>query len=127
MAKDYQGNNIAIDLAPGPTGRSGQVILYGRDYDTKYVVAPSWASFLAAFVSDLESKHVVVDEDVGVGGEMGQLRYLPDPEKDEGRSYLDVLKARVVRRDRVLRQSTIKRNGKQRASSPLKESTNDTQ
>ena len=124
LAKDYQGNNIAIDLAPGPRGRSGQVILYGRDYDMKYVVAPNWSSFLASFVSDLESNHVVVDEDVGVGGEMGQLRYIPELDKpDMHYTYLEVLKARVNRRERVLRggdRTDHRKNGKGRAKSPLK-------
>lgn len=136
LAKDYMGNNIAIDLAPGPRGRVGQVILYGRECDVKYVVAPSWASFLATFVNDLESDHVVVDEDVGVGGEMGQLRYLVDTEKPEQQySYFETLKARVRRRDRAVRgaqgdlasstsldnqSGAPRRNGKARASSPLK-------
>jgi cell wall assembly regulator SMI1 len=42
MARDWGGNNIAIDLAPGPTGKWGQVILMGRDYDCKYVISRSW-------------------------------------------------------------------------------------
>lgn len=139
MAKDYQGNNIAIDLSPGPQGRIGQVILYGRDYDTKYVVAPSWAAFLASFVSDLESDHVVVDEDVGVGGEMGQLRFLVDPDKpDMHHTYLEILKARVIRRDRAMRgthpeaassksslHNQARRNGKGRAQSPPKGNVTD--
>lgn len=136
LAKDYMGNNIAIDLAPGSRGRVGQVILFGRDCDMKFVVAPSWSSFLATFVNDLESDHVMVDEDVGVGGEMGQLRYIVDIERPEQQfSYLDTLKARIRRRDRALRgtnpdaassTSSVnnaavgKRNGKGRASSPLK-------
>lgn len=135
LAKDYMGNNIAVDLAPGSKGRVGQVILFGRDCDVKYVVATSWASFLANFVSDLESEHVIVDEDVGVGGEMGQLRYVVDLEHPEQQySYLETLKARVRRRDRAIRgiqsesgsttslpgAGPAKRNGKGRAPSPLK-------
>lgn len=34
LARDWGGNNIAVDLAPGPMGKWGQVILYGRDYDS---------------------------------------------------------------------------------------------
>lgn len=143
MAKDYMGNNIAIDLAPGSRGRVGQVILFGRDCDVKFVVAPSWSAFLASFVNDLESEHVVVDEDVGVGGEMGQLRYIVDLERPEQQfSYLDILKARIRRRDRALRgphteeapshtsmsgAGEMKRNGKGRASSPLKHVSNSTE
>jgi cell wall assembly regulator SMI1 len=30
LARDWGGNNIAIDLAPGPAGKWGQVIIFGR-------------------------------------------------------------------------------------------------
>lgn len=65
MARDWGGNNIAIDLAPGPLGKWGQVILFGRDYDCKYVVARSWAHFLSIVADDLSSDRVLVDEDSG--------------------------------------------------------------
>ncbi|KIW75987.1 hypothetical protein Z517_10732 [Fonsecaea pedrosoi CBS 271.37] len=65
LARDWGGNNIAIDLAPGPMGRWGQVILFGRDYDCKYVVARSWAHFLATVADDLSTEKVFVDEDTG--------------------------------------------------------------
>ena len=55
LAKDYEGNNIGVDLCPGPNGHWGQVILFGADQNEKYVVARSWAHFLADFVDDLES------------------------------------------------------------------------
>ena len=64
LAKDYDGNNIGVDLAPGPKGRYGQVILFGRDFDTKYVVAPSWGDFLAQFAADLESGQSFIDDDI---------------------------------------------------------------
>jgi cell wall assembly regulator SMI1 len=61
LATDGGGNNIALDLAPGPAGRWGQIILFGRDFDTKYVVAPSWAAFLEQFADDLENgKHLLL-------------------------------------------------------------------
>lgn len=63
LVRDWGGNNLAVDLAPGPTGRWGQIILFGRDYDTKYVVARSWASFLSIFADDLNSGKWFVDED----------------------------------------------------------------
>ncbi|KAB5575976.1 glucan synthesis regulatory protein [Coniochaeta sp. 2T2.1] len=63
LARDWGGNNIAVDLAPGPTGHWGQVIIFGRDYDTKYVVARSWAHFLARFADDLNSGKWWIDED----------------------------------------------------------------
>ncbi|ORY85510.1 hypothetical protein BCR37DRAFT_377189 [Protomyces lactucae-debilis] len=127
LAKDYMGNNIAIDLAPGPQGKWGQVILFGRECDIKYVVAPSWASFLSMFVNDLESPNVVMDEDVGVGGEMGQLRLVLDQQEEH--SYMEILKARVRRRERAIRglqgghdanNNNKRNNGKSRAVSPGK-------
>lgn len=63
LARDWGGNNLAVDLAPGPTGKWGQVILIGRDYDCKYVVARSWAAFLAILADDLCSGKVQVDEE----------------------------------------------------------------
>lgn len=63
LAKDFEGNNIAVDTAPGPRGRYGQVILFGRDFDTKFVVSPSWGDFLAQFAADIESGNWFIDDD----------------------------------------------------------------
>ncbi|EGO60365.1 hypothetical protein NEUTE1DRAFT_127256 [Neurospora tetrasperma FGSC 2508] len=63
LVRDWGGNNLAVDLAPGPKGHWGQIILFGRDYDTKYVVARSWAHFLAMVAEDLSSGRWFVDED----------------------------------------------------------------
>ncbi|KAK0720845.1 hypothetical protein B0H67DRAFT_600217 [Lasiosphaeris hirsuta] len=65
LVRDWGGNNLAVDLAPGPRGTWGQIILFGRDYDTKYVVARSWSAFLALFADDLSSGRWYVDEDSG--------------------------------------------------------------
>ena len=84
LAKDFGGNNIAIDLAPGPAGLWGQVILFGHNMDTKYVVARSWSHFLAIVASDLEMRGGwTINEDTG--------------ELSMGRSYFDVLRSRVDR------------------------------
>ncbi|KAL7625645.1 Cell wall assembly regulator [Parahypoxylon ruwenzoriense] len=63
LVRDWGGNNLAVDLSPGATGTWGQIILFGRDYDTKYVVAKSWAHFLAIVADDLNSGKWFVDED----------------------------------------------------------------
>jgi cell wall assembly regulator SMI1 len=63
LVRDWGGNNLAVDLAPGPSGQWGQIILFGRDYDTKYVVARSWAAFLAVVADDLNSGKWYVDEE----------------------------------------------------------------
>lgn len=63
LVRDWGGNNLAVDLSPGPGGQWGQIVLFGRDYDTKYVVARSWAAFLALVADDLNSGKWFVDED----------------------------------------------------------------
>lgn len=64
LAKDFEGNNIAVDTAPGSRGRYGQVILFGRDFDTKFVISPSWGDFLSQFASDVESGNWFVDDSI---------------------------------------------------------------
>lgn len=94
LISDFLGNNIGVDLAPGPKGRWGQVILFGREYDRKYVVAPSWAAFLMTFADDLENgNHYVFDET-----ENGELSF----RAGNGRliPYFDVLKSRTERLNR---------------------------
>ncbi|KAK0251509.1 Cell wall assembly regulator [Friedmanniomyces endolithicus] len=63
LARDWGGNNICVDLAPGPTGKWGQIILMGRDYDCKYVVARSWSAFLASVADDMNTDKWYIDED----------------------------------------------------------------
>lgn len=63
FAKDNVGNNIAIDLAPGPRGHWGQVIVFGRDFDTKVVAASSFTEFLFSLCEDLEDGKYVLDDD----------------------------------------------------------------
>ncbi|KAK8100982.1 uncharacterized protein PG998_007613 [Apiospora kogelbergensis] len=63
LVRDWGGNNLAVDLAPGPTGTWGQIILFGRDYDIKYVVAKSWGHFMAVVADDMNSGKWFVDED----------------------------------------------------------------
>ncbi|KAK9473157.1 uncharacterized protein V1510DRAFT_106940 [Dipodascopsis tothii] len=86
LAKDFVGNNIAIDMSPGPAGSWGQVILFGREFDCKYVIARSWAHFLAMFADDLEDGLWSIDE------ETEELWFT-----DRGRffNYFDVLRRRV--------------------------------
>ena len=67
LIADKAGNYLGIDMHPGEEGSVGQVIVFGRDFDTKVVMwrgdgPGGWAKFLAGFVEDLES---------GEGFEMG--------------------------------------------------------
>ncbi|KAK9255208.1 hypothetical protein V1507DRAFT_453591 [Lipomyces tetrasporus] len=105
LAKDFCGNNIAVDLAPGPAGHWGQVILFGREFDRKYVIARSWGHFLAMLADDLEEGRWSVDED------SEELWYVSG-----GRIhiYFEVLKRRVER--------TIAPNGHAAANGHAKKS-----
>ncbi|KAH8106776.1 hypothetical protein BXZ70DRAFT_915070 [Cristinia sonorae] len=60
LVADKAGNYLGIDMNPGEGGAVGQVIVFGRDFDTKVVMwrgdgPGGWAKWLAGFVDDLES------------------------------------------------------------------------
>ncbi|KAG5287060.1 glucan synthesis regulatory protein [Histoplasma ohiense] len=89
LARDWGGNNIAVDLAPGPAGKWGQVIIFGRDYDCKYVVARSWAAFLAIVAEDLCSPKSFVDD------ESGELKLKQFKQPGVEPPYLEILRWRT--------------------------------
>jgi cell wall assembly regulator SMI1 len=89
LVRDWGGNNLAVDLAPGPAGRWGQVILFGRDYDCKYVVARSWSAFLATVADDLNSGKWFVEEETN---EL-KLREFKSQKVEPG--YLNILRWRA--------------------------------
>ncbi|WFD21567.1 Cell wall assembly regulator [Malassezia equina] len=62
LIADGNGNYIGVDLSPDPAGagKAGQVIVFGRDFDTKVVVygcdgPDGWAKFLQSFAEELEA------------------------------------------------------------------------
>ncbi|KAL9635305.1 MAG: hypothetical protein Q9164_003542 [Protoblastenia rupestris] len=89
LARDWGGNNLAVDLAPGPVGTWGQVIIFGRDYDCKYVVARSWSAFLAMVADDLQSGKWFVDE------ETQELKLREFKTTTVEPAYLDILRWRM--------------------------------
>ncbi|KAL3445186.1 hypothetical protein BJX65DRAFT_151594 [Aspergillus insuetus] len=89
VARDWGGNCLAIDLAPGPAGKWGQVIIFGRDYDCKYVVARSWASFLAVLADDLCGGKAVVDDYTN------ELKLLEFKAQNVEPPYLEILRWRT--------------------------------
>lgn len=89
LVRDWGGNNLAVDLAPGPAGHWGQVILFGRDYDTKYVVSRSWAAFMALVADDLNSGKWYIDEDTS------ELKLREFKTTRVEPSYFDILRWRM--------------------------------
>lgn len=86
IVKDGVGNNIAIDLSPSTKGRWGQVILFGRDYDTKYVVASCFTEFLYNLLQDLEDGKFDIDDDENIVYQDRRAQY----------EYFDVLRMRSL-------------------------------
>ena len=57
--EDGGGNFVGLDLDPGPSGRYGQVISYGRDIHDMAVLADSLWDFLRVI------QHVLAQRDLG--------------------------------------------------------------
>nr|WP_287176944.1 SMI1/KNR4 family protein [Mesorhizobium sp.] len=55
LTHDGSGNHIGLDFDPWPSGRVGQVILFGRDEDVKAVLAETLGKFLEWIAGLLES------------------------------------------------------------------------
>lgn len=88
LARDWGGNNICVDLSPGPAGRWGQVILVGRDYDCKYVVSRSWAAFVATLADDMSTDKWFIDEDTK------ELKLREFKQQGVEPAYIDILRWR---------------------------------
>ncbi|AMD18639.1 HBL263Wp [Eremothecium sinecaudum] len=95
LVTDKAGNHIGIDLAPGPKGKYAQVIMFGREFDTKYVVGDNWGDFLLSFVNDLENGNwVLVDNtDDYLNGD-GELMFVEKGTNGPILDYFSVLKKR---------------------------------
>lgn len=124
LLKDETGNQIALDVSPGPSGNWGQVIIFGRDYDTKLVIASSFAEFIFQVVTDFDKENYEIDseqmnEDMGflssdrndeymIGDEdedQGELSYYDRDGKEFGKgafkgrvSYIEILKRRALKK-----------------------------
>lgn len=125
VSKDLAGNVVAVDLAPGPNGIRGQIILFGRDFDTKVVVANSLQEFLFMLVTDFEDGKFQIDhtESYEDDGYLDSSRIddymIGDEDEDNGEllfvdrsgsefegikgkiSYIEVLKRRALKRHGV--------------------------
>ena len=79
LVTDRAGNYLGVDLHPGDEGTYGQVIVFGRDFDTKVVMwkgegEGGWGRWLASFVDELEN---------GEGYEMGATSDGSDDSEDD--------------------------------------------
>jgi cell wall assembly regulator SMI1 len=61
LTYDSGGNHIAVDLNPGPKGRRGQVIVFGRDDEFHPVLALSWGQFLTDLADELDAGNFRLD------------------------------------------------------------------
>lgn len=106
IVTDGAGNYIAIDLSPGtPEARdlrqakAGQVILFGRDFDTKFRIADTFGDFLLGFANDLEKGNWELrsssDTEDMISGVDTELVYVDHATRKE-EPYLDVLKDRAI-------------------------------
>lgn len=68
FAYDWGGNHIGVDLDPGPNGRVGQVINFGRDEDEKYVLGQTVDDFILRIVKELEAGNFVLSDEDGEDG-----------------------------------------------------------
>ncbi len=82
---DGGGNHLGIDLDPGPEGVVGQVINFGRDEETKFVIARSIGEFIHFMHHTVTGgNYTVVQEDGSsfwVYGRSDQARLLRDAQQ----------------------------------------------
>lgn len=103
LITDEVGNCIAIDLSVSENSHPeqvwGQVIIFGRDFDTKFKIADNFGDFLLIFANDLEKGNWELSsssdgEDMMCGSDT-ELVYV-DHETRKELPYLDVLKQRAT-------------------------------
>jgi cell wall assembly regulator SMI1 len=63
LLSDWEGNHIGIDLDPGPDGKVGQVINFGRDEDEKYVLFPGVVDLVEWLAGEYAERRVVFDKE----------------------------------------------------------------
>lgn len=95
LAIDDSGNNIGVDLNPDVNGTYGQVITFGREFDTKFVVASNWGEFLTNFYNDLNAGNYLIHDSDDYYTQDGDLAYF-DPKLRTEVAYLQALSRRVI-------------------------------
>jgi hypothetical protein len=93
FATDTFGDYLAVDMAPGPNGRPGQVILIGRHHDAGPIyVAESVTELIRSHADALRADRIERDED-------GQLWINSGDAYHHQRRYDDVCRLTVSGRD----------------------------
>ncbi|CCH41446.1 Cell wall assembly regulator [Wickerhamomyces ciferrii] len=100
LVTDNSGNHIGVDLSPAKKGTWGQVILFGRDFDTKFVLAPTWGDFLLLFVKDLENGNYIIREEEDMFAGEGEVGFF-DKKINREIPYLQVLAQRMINQYRT--------------------------
>jgi cell wall assembly regulator SMI1 len=54
----FDGDYIGVDFDPGPAGRPGQAINFGRDQEQKFVIGPDFATLLQWLVGEVSDGNV---------------------------------------------------------------------
>lgn len=100
---DEVGNCIGVDLCPPDASNYGQVILFGRDFDTKYLVADNFGDFMLIFANDLENGNWEIKQkydETNFGnlmiGNDGELVFVDKQDTKLEINYMDVLKKRSL-------------------------------
>lgn len=102
LLTDDVGNCVGVDLSGPESGEHflwGQVILFGRDFDTKFKVADTFGDFLLLFANDLERGNWELksssDTEDMVSGVDADLVWV-DRATGKEKPYLDVLRERAL-------------------------------
>lgn len=65
FGSDFCGNYLGVDFAPGPNGKLGQVIIFGRDIDERVVIADSLLKFERWLIEIIDSRQYSIEKQVG--------------------------------------------------------------
>ncbi|RXZ83025.1 SMI1/KNR4 family protein [Paenibacillaceae bacterium] len=87
LSHDGGGNHLGMDLDPGTAGVAGQVINFGRDEATKYVIAITLTDLLQFIAETVKDGHYTVSRETEEDGEDVFWSY-----GDKAVHFLDVLK-----------------------------------
>ena len=55
LTNDFGGNHVGLDFDPDHNGKRGQVIMFGRDVDQKFLIADSFDEFLNELIPKLRA------------------------------------------------------------------------